>query len=198
MNKFKYALMTALLIGAVPLMAQDKPQEKPAEKPAQKERVNSSGGNSPHETTGAVVDGNRVTITYGRPYMKGRTVWGGKLVPAGTIWRTGSDEATTMITEKPIEMGGKTIPAGAYTLWTMLAEDGSAKLMVNKQIGQWGINPRNPKSVYDPANNIAEVDLEKTSLDTPVEEFTINVTRDGHIKLSWDKTQYSASFKVQK
>jgi len=190
--------MTALLIGAVPLMAQDKPQEKPAEKPAQKERVNSSGGNSPHETTGAVVDGNRVTITYGRPYMKGRTVWGGKLVPAGPIWRTGSDEATTMITEKPIEMGGKTIPAGAYTLWTMLAEDGSAKLMVNKQIGQWGINPRNPKSVYDPANNIAEVDLEKTSLDTPVEEFTINVTRDGHIKLSWDKTQYSASFKVQK
>jgi hypothetical protein len=189
MNKFKYALMTALLIGALPLMAQEAHE---------KQHVNSSGGNSPHETTSNIVNGNRVTITYGRPYMKGRTVWGGKLVPAGTFWRTGSDEATTLITQKPIEMGGKTIPAGAYTLWTMLAEDGSAKLMVNKQIGQWGINPRDPKSVYDEANNVAEVDLKKETLDTPVEEFTIAVTRDGQIKLSWDKTQYSASFTASK
>ncbi len=173
MNKFKYALMTALLIGALPLMAQDKSQ-----------RVNSSGGKSPHETTGAIVDGNRVTVTYGRPSMKGREIWG-KLVPYGKVWRTGSDEATILITQKPIVIGGTTVPAGAYTLFTLPNEDGSAKLIINKQIGQWGIGPGS----YDEAQDLARVDLKKDTLDTPVEEFTIAVTRDGQIKLSWDKTQ---------
>ena len=72
---------------------------------------NSTGGNSPHETTGAVVDGNRVTITYGRPSMKGREIWG-KLVPYGKVWRTGSDEATILITQKPITIGDVNVPAG--------------------------------------------------------------------------------------
>jgi len=183
MNKFKHALMTALLIGALPLMAQDKPQ-----------RVNSSGGKSPHETTGAVVNGNRVTITYGRPYMKGRTVWCGELVPSGKVWRTGSDEATILITQKPIVFGETTVPAGAYTLFTLMNEDGSAKLIINKQIGQWGIGPGS----YDEKQDLARIDLKKEALDAPVEEFTIAVSRDGQIKLSWDKTQYSASFTASK
>jgi len=192
MNKFKIALITTVLLGALPLMAQDKPV-----------KVNSSGGNSPHETTGNVVDGNRVTITYGRPSIKNpktgepREIWG-KLVPYDKVWRTGSDEATMLITQKPIVIDGKTIPAGAYTLWTLPAKDGSAKLMVNKQIGQWGINPRDPKSVYDETLNVAEVDLKKESLDTPVEQFTMAVTRNGELSMSWDKTKYSVSFTVQK
>jgi hypothetical protein len=184
MNKIKYALMTALLIGALPLMAQPQPQRA---------RVNSSGGNSPHETTGAVVDGNRVTITYGRPSMKGREIWG-KLVPYGKVWRTGSDEATILITQKPITIGDVNVPAGAYTLFTIPNEDGSAKLIINKQIGQWGIGPGS----YDEAQDLGRVDMKKESLDAPVEQFTIAVTREGQIKLSWDKTQYSVSFKVQK
>src|SRR5690349_12478077 len=85
-------------------------------------RAASTGGNSPHETTSAVVDGNRVTITYGRPFTKHpktgevRKIWGG-LVPYGQPWRMGSDEATVLITQKPIELGGTELPAGAYTLY---------------------------------------------------------------------------------
>src|SRR6185312_1506339 len=193
MNKFKYALMTALLIGALPLMAQDKPQEKPAERPAQRQRVNSSGGNSPHETTGAVVDGNRVTITYGRPFMKGREIWG-KLVPYDKVWRTGSDEATILITQKPIVIGETTVPAGAYTLWTLPAADGSAKLIINKQIGQWGVGPGS----YDEKQDLARVDMKKETLDAPVEQFTMAVSRNGEISMSWDKTKYSVSFTAAK
>jgi len=175
--------MTAMLIGALPLMAQDKPQ-----------RVNSSGGKSPHETTSVIVNGNRVTLTYGRPYMKGRTVWGGELVPSGKVWRTGSDEATILITQKPIVIGETTVPAGAYTLFTLMNADGSAKLIINKQIGQWGIGPGS----YDEAQDLARIDMKKDTLETPVEEFTMAVTRDGQIKMSWDKTAYSVSFTVQK
>ena len=50
---------------------------------------------SPHEEASVTVDGKTVTITYGRPYMKGRKIFGG-LVPYGDVWRTGADEATTI------------------------------------------------------------------------------------------------------
>ena len=125
MNQFKFALViAALALSASPLMAQQK-------------RV------SPHETISTVIDGNRVTIVYGRPYTKdphtgeARKIWGG-LVPYGQIWRTGSDEATLLITQKPISFGDTTIPAGAFTLWTLPNEDGTAKLAINKQLGKWG------------------------------------------------------------
>jgi hypothetical protein len=178
MNKLKYALITTMLISALPLMAQEK--------------VNSTGGHSPHETTSAVVDGNRVSVTYGRPSMKGREIWG-KLVPFGKVWRTGSDEATTLITQKPITIGDTTVPAGAYTLFTLPAADGSMKLIINKQIGQWGIG----RGSYDEKQDLARVHMKKEMLDTPVEEFTIAVTQ-GELSLSWDKTKYSVSFAVAK
>lgn len=180
MNTFKHALIITAFLSALPLMAQET-------------RVNSTGGHSPHETTSRVVNGDRITITYGRPYMKGRQIWGG-LVPFGKVWRTGADEATTLITQKPIEIGGTTVPAGAYTLFTLPNEDGSAKLIINKEIGQWGIGPGS----YDEKQDVARVDMKKETLDTPVEEFTMTVTRDGQLKMSWDKTQYSVSFTVQK
>lgn len=180
MNKLKSILIViAIAINALPLLAQEK--------------ASSTGGNSPHETTSSVVDGDRVTITYGRPSMKGRQIWGG-LVPYGKVWRTGSDEATILITQKPITMGGTTIPAGAYTLFTLPNEDGSAKLIINKQIGQWGVG----RGSYDEKQDLARVDLKKETLETPVEEFTMAVTREGELTMSWDKTKYSVSFTVQK
>lgn len=190
MNTLKFPLLflAAAVAGVLPLSAQQA-------------KVNSSGGNSPHETTGAVIEGNRVTITYGRPFAKDRKIWGG-LVPYDKLWRTGSDEATILVTQQPIEMGGTTIPAGAYTLWTWPNADGSAKLIVNKQIGQWGINPRDPKSVYDEKNDVVRVDLKKDALDKPVDQFTMAVSRNpaggGLIKLSWENIQYSAPFTVKK
>src|ERR1700744_1502662 len=126
MKKLKSLLVltTIIIAGTLPLLAQQK-------------RV------SPHETVGAVIAGDRVTVVYGRPYTKdpksgeARKIWGG-LVPYGQVWRTGADEATLLITQKPLVMGDTTIPAGVYTLYTLPQEDGTAKLIVNKQVGQWG------------------------------------------------------------
>ncbi len=91
-------ITTIALISALPVMAQQN-------------RVASTGGNSPHETASRVIDGNRVTVTYGRPFTKSprtgevRKIWGG-LVPYGEPWRMGADEATLLITQQPIVMGG--------------------------------------------------------------------------------------------
>ena len=178
MNKIKNALIIAALVGAMPLMAQ------------QRQRL------SPHETTGAVVDGNRVTIVYGRPYTKDphsgemRKIWGG-LVPYGKVWRTGADEATLLITQKPIVIGGTTVPAGAYTLYTLPAEGGPAKLIINKEIGQWGTQ-------YDEKQDLARVDLKKETLDKPVDQFTMAVSRNGELKMMWENTQYSVPITAQK
>src|ERR1044071_9731045 len=110
MNKIKSILITiALLASTLPMLAQQN-------------RV------SPHETISAVIDGSRVVVVYGRPYTKAprggadRKIWGG-LVPYGQPWRMGSDEATTLLTQKSLEIGGKTIPAGAYTLYMLPVEN---------------------------------------------------------------------------
>src|SRR6476660_9086299 len=105
MNKYKLLSTAVAILSALPLMAQ--------QLPAQSTRAASTGGRSPHETTSGVIDGNRVTITYGRPYSKApgkeevRKIWGA-LVPYGQVWRTGSDEATILITQQPIEISGTT------------------------------------------------------------------------------------------
>jgi hypothetical protein len=187
-SKLTLALVALAVSSALPVLGQQK-------------RI------SPHETISRVIDGNRIMIVYGRPYTKDpktgepRKIWGG-LVPDGAIWRTGADEATLLITQEPIVLGGTTVPAGAYTLWTLPAADGSAKLIVNKQIGQWGINPRNPKSVYDESLDVVRVDLQKAPLDPPVHEFTMAVEKSpsggGLLKLMWEDTEYSAPFTVQK
>lgn len=188
MNKIKTSLLVAaLLVSAAPLLAQQK-------------RAASTGGVSPHETTSAVVDGNRVTLVYGRPYTKDpksgepRKIWGG-LVPYGKVWRTGSDEATLLITQKAITLGGTAVPAGAYTLFTLPNEDGTAKLIISKQIGQWGTQ-------YDEGQDFARVDLKKEPLDAPLDQFAMSVGKNqsggGIIKLMWENTQYSVPFTVQK
>jgi hypothetical protein len=152
-------------------------------------RANSSGGNSPHETTGRVISGNRVTITYGRPSAKGREIWG-KLVPWDKAWRLGSDEATTMIIQKPIAFGDLTVPAGAYTLYMVPSESGTSKLVISKKIGAWGIP-------VDETQDLGRVDLKKDATPAPVEELTITVGSEsggGVIKISWENAVYSVSF----
>jgi hypothetical protein len=155
---------------------------------------------SPHETIGAVIDGNRVTVTYGRPYTKdsrsgaARKIWGG-LVPYGQPWRLGADEATILLTQKAIEIGGKTIPAGAYTLYMMPSETGTSQLVFSSTLGGWGIP-------VDTKHDVAQVDLTKESIDTPVDQFTMAVSRNasggGVLKLSWENTAYSVAFTLAK
>src|SRR5438270_1220123 len=110
---------------------------------------------SPHETTKATIQGNEITIVYGRPYTKDpktgekRKIWG-SLVPFGKVWRLGADEATLLTTQQPIELGGKPIPAGTYSLFMLPRADG-ASLIVNKQTGQSGTK-------YDEKQDLVRVD----------------------------------------
>lgn len=152
---------------------------------------------SPHETISTVVDGNRLTVVYGRPYIRNpktgapRKIWGG-LVPYGKVWRMGADEATLLITQKPIVLGGTPVSAGAYTLFLQPEADGSAALILNRQIGQWG-------EEYDPAQTFARIALTRTTLAAPVTQFTMAIGKQsggGLLRLSWESTAFAAPFTV--
>jgi Protein of unknown function (DUF2911) len=149
---------------------------------------------SPHETISARLAGNLVTITYGRPYSKDpkagtiRKIWGG-LVPWGKAWRTGSDEATTLVTQGAIKIGDKEIPAGAYTLYTIPSETGTSQLAISKTIGKWGIP-------VDEKNDLARVDLKKSDVESQVDQFTMALETkkgapSGLLKMTWERTQFS-------
>jgi hypothetical protein len=160
---------------------------------AQRKRV------SPHETVSATIDGSKVTIVYGRPYTKDpktgepRKIWG-KLLPYGKVWRTGADEATILTTEKDLDIGGTTVPAGKYSLYTLPEESGTSKLIINKQTGQWGTE-------YDESKDLARVDLKKETLDKPVDQFTMalepGASGGGTLKMTWETTQYSVPVKAK-
>jgi hypothetical protein len=165
----------------------------PAAASAQQKRL------SPHETISTVIDGNRVTVSYGRPYSKDpksgevRKIWG-KLVPWGKAWRMGADEATLLTTQKPIILGDQEIPAGAYTLYMVPDENGTSKLAVSKNIGGWGVP-------VDEKNDLVRVDLKKEALDKPTDQFALSLDKGpdgGVLKLFWEDQQYSVPFKVKK
>jgi hypothetical protein len=181
-------LAAALLASTLPVFAQNA------------KRANSTGGVSPHETTSAVIDGSRVTLTYGRPFSKDpktgepRKIWG-SLVPWDKAWRTGADEATTLITEQPLAFGDTTLAAGAYTVYTVPSESGTSKLVFSSHLGKWGVP-------VDEKHDVARVDLKKSSPEKPVDQFTMAVAKGesggGVIKLVWEDVQFSVPFSVKK
>jgi len=147
---------------------------------------------SPPATAETTLKGQKITIDYSRPSMKGRKIVGG-LVPYGKVWRTGANEATTLTTPIALSIGGTSVPAGKYTLWTLPQESGW-KLVINKQTGQWGTE-------YDEKQDLARVDMQKSSTQQPVEQFTISFNNKGddatELVLEWENTRVSVPIKAQ-
>jgi hypothetical protein len=193
MNTFNKALLSVALtlLIAVPFTSQ--------QAQAQRRRA------SPHETNTVTIDGDKITLTYGRPYSKKpgtevvRKIWGTGtqqefLVPNGQAWRLGADEATQFTTEQAVMMGDLTVPAGTYTLYLFPTEDGT-KLVVSTTTGKWGIP-------VDEKHDLGRVAAKKESMDKDVDQFTMaiesNPAGGGVIKMMWEKTQFSVAFTVKK
>ena len=63
-----------------------------------------------------------ITITYHRPLVKGRKIWGG-LVPMDKVWRAGANENTTFEVSDPVSVEGKPLPKGIYGLHMIPSAD---------------------------------------------------------------------------
>ena len=147
------------------------------------------GGGSPHETVEWTVQGAKITISYGRPYLKARPVE--SLTPAGKIWRTGADEATTLTTDHGLMFGSLMIPAGTYTLYTVPGPT-SWKLVVSKQTGQWGTE-------YSEDKDLGRADLKVEKLSKPVDQLTISIVEANGsptLNIDWGTTRATSPFMV--
>src|SRR5580692_2418057 len=98
------------------------------------------GGGKPSPPASATCDlggGKTIKTDYSSPRMKGRKIFGG-LVPYGEVWRAGANDATTLVTDTNLNIGGKDVPAGSYTIFTLPNAD-KWVLIVSKKTGEWGI-----------------------------------------------------------
>jgi hypothetical protein len=170
------AIATAT-IAALALAATAHAEEKEKEKRA-----------SPHAEVSAALGGKKITVSYGRPYVKGRAIFGA-LVPWGEVWRTGADEATIFTTEADLVIGGLKVPKGEYALFTIPTEK-QWTLVLNKTAKQWGAFK------YDVKQDLGRAPMTVASAAKPVEQLTIEMVPAGKqltLKLSWDKTVASVA-----
>jgi len=85
----------------------------------------------------------KVTVTYSRPAVKGREIWGA-LVPWGQVWRLGANDATTLEISEDAKVAGRDLKAGADALFAIPAK-GKWTIVVNAQAKQWGAYFRDAK-----------------------------------------------------
>ena len=149
---------------------------------------------SPRQTAYASFAQGPVTINYGSPAVRERTVWGGTLVPFDTVWRTGANEAAHLATSKTLQLGDLTIAPGLYTLWIQHTRT-ATWLIVNKQVGQWGTG-------YTAANDIGRVAMTLAPTPAHVEDFTITIRPvagqpRGTFEFAWGDKVATAAFTVR-
>src|SRR5438046_5434497 len=137
--------------------------------------------------------GKTINVSYSSPRMKGRKIFDG-LVPYGQVWRTGANEATTLVTdENLVTVAGTNIPAGSYTIFT-IPDAHNWTLIINKHTGQWGIPYK-----YE-TEELARVPMRVTTLSSPVENFTISFSQTARsctMHISWENTDAAVEFAVR-
>jgi len=131
------------------------------------------------------VAATNIEVTYYRPSVRGRTIFGA-LVPWGQVWRTGANNATRIRFSTPVELNGTPVDSGSYELFT-IPDEGEWVVILQRSRGQWG------SYAYDPANDAARWTARPEGLAVPVENFTIafsDVTTDAAtMSLSWDRVR---------
>lgn len=172
----------------------------------------------PRETVTAVFAGDKkVAIEYGRPSLKGRAMKDllSKLLP-DRVWRTGVDQATTLTTDIPIVFGGKTVPAGKYSVYLYAPETGDYALILNSDPGVplKSIFPAAPPALAEAlwphlngykeieAKEVARATLKKSTPKEPLERFKLSLepVKSGAsaITLTWGNDTWTTDIKAAK
>ena len=174
LTKFSLALIALALLASVVAYSQDRGNGRPRP--------------SPNAAISQNIGTTVVSITYGRPGLKGRAVE--SLVPDGKVWRTGANESTAITFSSDVKVGGESIAAGTYSLYS-LTEGDDFYFIINSKLS-WGTR-------YDAAMDVKriKVPLKKAGA---TEWFTIGFdTLSGtgaHLNLSWGEWMASVAVTV--
>ena len=129
-----------------------------------------------------------VRVCYGRPTMRGRTIFGG-LVPYDSLWRMGANEPTRLYTKRPITVAGLPLPAGRYSLYAIPHAD-RWEVFVSRSILHWG----NQISATVRRQEVGRITLPVERLTAPVETLTVHADTAGGtsaLRLEWETTRVS-------
>lgn len=142
-----------------------------------------AAAHNPRGTAEATIAGKKISVSYGRPSLKGRDMLG--QAQPGMIWRLGSEDATTLSTEGQLWFGGKSVEAGSYTLFAEKTDEGWT-LLVNGETGQSGM-------ARDPERDLFGVPLTVEEAAESAEMFTISVVSaddgmNGSLRMHWGST----------
>jgi Protein of unknown function (DUF2911) len=161
--------------------------------PATRSRAQGQVSSPPAKAECKFADGKTVHVDYSSPRMRGRKIFG-ELVPYGEVWRAGANEATTFVIDAGVNVGGKSVPAGSYTLFTLPTAD-AWTLIISKRTGEWGIPY--PGESYD----FGRVPMKLSKLDGPLENFTIALDNSGDsctLRMGWETTGASVEISEKK
>lgn len=224
----KHLILTAALVSsvtAVPAFAQTTPPAaapaspqptppRPASPPgaAQTQVAGTWGKNA--RGTDVYQNGKWIEITFGRPIMKGRDVFGsgadyakGLLVNGATVWRAGANVSTRLNTEVPLVIAGKTIPPGEYSLfidtksptdWTLIVSTWGAKKTGGDQTPDtiWG------SFNYTPDKDVVRAPMTMGKLAVAFDQLGWNFVDmkgdSGKIAIMWDNVIATVPFTVGK
>ncbi len=133
----------------------------------------------------------QVKVTYARPAVKGRKIWGdkasGAIVPYGEVWRTGANAATTVTLSHPAQVAGKDLPAGTYGFFAIPGEK-RWTLILSKQAQTWGSYD------YKPEQDVLRVEVQPEA--APMQEYLeyrveVQDLEHGRLELAWEKLKVS-------
>ncbi|NDI99238.1 DUF2911 domain-containing protein [Flavobacterium sp. LaA7.5] len=134
-----------------------------------------------------------VKIEYSRPSAKGRSVYG-ELVPFGRMWRTGANANTTISFTDDVVIGGKTLAAGKYALFTQPKAD-NWDIIFYTDTNNWGL----PEE-WDSKKEALRVTAKPEFLTRNIETLTIGMNNldnnYGFLEIAWEKTMVSVKIEV--
>ena len=126
----------------------------------------------------------KVTVTYSRPNVKGRKIFGG-INPYGQVWRTGANNATTITFTENVIIEGNKVPAGTYALFSIPGEK-TWTIILNKKVKQWGAYS------YKQDDDLLRFNVKPVEVKEKRETFTMqfanSTTKTTDLYLVWDHT----------
>ncbi len=150
---------------------------------------------SPQEVAVYDQHGVSLRVNYSRPFMQDREIFG-NLVPYGDVWRTGANEATTFISNAPLQVNGQTLPAGEYSLFTRPGEE-EWEVIFNSETGQWGISIFDGKPNRDPEKDVLTISVPSITTTDKFDQFTItfdDMSEEIDLIMMWENTMVVVPF----
>jgi len=142
-------------------------------------------------TAEVTIKGKKISIDYGRPSLGGRDLV--SLAPVGTVWRLGNNMSTSITTEADLVVGGTTLKAGKYSLWTKKTGPDTWTLNFHPKTGVWGAPPLTEGFV-------AETPLKTAKVGESAEQLVISLTDNkgkAVITIHWGTAELIGAFDVK-